>query len=482
MKKPHIAVIAAIFLVMYFGLMSVVNIFNLRRTSTLSIMDPNFHSRDLMLVEEKGQETGDFRHPYYKALQRVVLLDHRSVGEAVDVLVAMLGNWRSLSEEEQTFCRKTLNRVVRGLSRRQFDRILDAWRVSCEDVAFFLDALKKKPEFYKQLAGRLVKNNEEVKLRTGLMANFEIYWMDRVNQITRQMAGSSSTFRDWRNLCHVLKRNVRGYYRLTEEHGLLDQRYSLLLKRIHLNTLDRLLRTDDWGDSPTLSRAVEETVETYLDDFSTPSEVGALGKFLKRANFFENESLWVFCVREKLQFAAGHYPQVIRDCEDLLGSRDACPPDEVRECIDLMLLLTDAHIASHLLSSAIPVLNDAERMEPGRMDVGWRMFQVHRIIGVGDQLASIMKQRFQTIENSQTLEIYSPVQKKSVFVLDRQELELRLAGGLLAGMTNPRLIQVVMDGCVVSEIALSELNNQSTLSLPLNCPRFSRHDVVVTVM
>lgn len=482
MKKPHIAVIAAIFLVMYFGLMSVVNIFNLRRPSTLSILDPNFHSGDLMLVEEKGQETGDFRHPYFKALRRVVMLDHHSVGDAVDVLVAMLRNWRSLNKEEQVFCRKTLNRVVRGLSRRQFDQILDAWRASCEDVAFFLDALKKKPEFYKQLAGRLVRSNEELKMRTGLMANFEIYWMDRVNQITRQLAGPTSTYREWRNLGCLLKRGVRGYYRLTEEHGLLDQRYSLLLKRIYLNTLDCLLRLDDWEDSPILSKAVEDTISTYLDDFSAPNEVGALGKFLQRADFFENESLWVFSIRERLQFAAGHYPQVIRNCEELLGSREACPPEEVRECIDLMLLLSDAHIASHLLSSAIPVLSDAERMEPGRMDVGWRMFQVHRIIGVGDQLASIMKQRFQTIENSQILEIYSPVQKKSVFVLDRQELELRLASGLLARMTNPRLIQVVMDGCVVSEIALSELDRQSTLSLPLNCPRFSRHDVVVTVM
>ncbi len=449
----------------------------------MNILEPRLHAMEMETLGTDEEGILDFRHPYYRSLKRLVMLDKGRVAETVELLEVMLRNWPDLDKEEQAFCKGQLNRVIRSINRLQFAGILDAWSASCTDVSFFPKALKKNPAFYRDLADRLVNNAEELKMRINLMANFEIYWLERVNRAVDLLSSQQSSYWQWQNLRQLLKRGVRGYYRLSENStGLHDERFSHLLKRIYLNTLDRLLDNPGWGDSPSLSNEVKCAVSDYLDDFDSPEHVSELEKFLQRAKFFDQEYLWVFRIKEHIQFAAGNYAKVIRDCEAKLGEAKSCPPEEGQECIRLMLLLTDAHIAAHLLSSAIPVLSRAEEMGPDRMDVGWRMFQVHQIIGVGKELAALMSERFHEIENSRVLEISLPAMSQDVYLLDRQELELRISHQMLSRMRSPGIIQVMMDGCVVTEIAISDCGNRTSLSIPLKCPGSSHHHVAVSVM
>jgi hypothetical protein len=471
MKKPHFALLSAILLVMYFGLVLVTEFFDLRRNNALNVLDPYLY----------GKTTQDLQQRY-RNLKRRVILDKGRVEDSVAVLEFSLRHWQSLDKNDREFCRKTLNRMIRSINRRQFERILDAWQASCNDITLFPEALKKNPVYYRHLADRLINTEDEIKLRNNLMTNFEIFWLESVNRVAQQLSLQSSTYSQWKNLRSQLKRGIQGYFRLSEKSGLLDERYSHLLKRIHLSILGSLLDTPGWIEEPGLSNEVNGAIAAYLNDFGKPEDAGELRKFLQRAKFFQLEPLWVFRVQEQIQLAAGHYPQVIRDCEALLEKPGVCPTEEVKECIQLMLLLTDAHIASHLLSSAIPVLAEAEKMEPGRLDVGWRLFQVHRIIGIEDTLLAAMQQRFQQIAHSHVLEVSSPVQRQAVFILDRQELELRISSRLASQVVNPHMIQVMIDGCVVSEIPLSGLHDRTSIPLPLECRRFSRHNVVVTVM
>ena len=471
MKKSHFALVSAIFLVMYFGLVLVTETFGLRRNNVMSVLDPHL----------SGQTTQDLQQGY-KNLKRRVMLDKGRVEDSVTVLEFILRHWQSLDKKDREFGRQTLNRMIRSMNRRQFERILDAWRASCNDITLFPEALKKNPVFYRHLADRLIDTEDEIKLRINLMTNFEIFWIESVNRAVQQLSMQSSTYSQWKNLRSQLKRGIRGYFRLSERSGLLEERFSLLLKRIHFRILGSLLETPGWIEDPGLSGEVKGAIAAYLNDFKEPEDAGQLRKFLQRAAFFQLDPPWVFRVQKQIQMAAGLYPQVIRDCETFLEKQGSCPTEEVQERILLMLLLTDAHIASHLLSSAIPVLEEAEKMEPGRLDVGWRLFQVHRIIGVEETLLAVMRQRFQQIAYSHVLEVSSPVQRQEVFILDRQELELRISSRLASQVVNPRMIQVMMDGSVVSEIPLSNLGNRTSIPLALECRRFSRHNVVVTVM
>jgi len=107
---------------------------------------------------------------------------------------------------------------------------------------------------------------------------------------------------------------------------------------------------------------------------------------------------------------------------------------------------------------------------------------VHQIIGVGKELAALMSERFHEIENSRVLEISLPAMSQDVYLLDRQELELRISHQMLSRMRSPGIIQVMMDGCVVTEIAISDCGNRTSLSIPLKCPGSSHHHVAVSVM
>ncbi len=116
----------------------------------------------------------------------------------------------------------------------------------------------------------------------------------------------------------------------------------------------------------------------YLREFGSARDTELLDESLQQKNFFNSNDMKVFYLKQLINFKTGQISKMISDTESFRRSVTFLKEGQDKDLLKLLSLLTDAYIASRLLTKAMDVLKDIEKISPGLMSTYWRLLKWSR--------------------------------------------------------------------------------------------------------
>jgi len=186
-----------------------------------------------------------------------------------------------------------------------------------------------------------------------------------------------------------------------------------------------------------------------------------------------------------IKFKSGQYDTLISETENLRKSVSYVKKEHLEDYSDILLLLTDAYIASDLLFQALGVLKEIEITAANLAEVYWRRMRIEEVIGPEkekDEEASEQKNRqYELIRSSRQVELNSPALEKTLYLIDNNTIEIQLSDSLQNRIKTFRLLQVFINGRLFYEAYPGQLIFPIKISLPIR-EKYSRYTLGIKML
>lgn len=395
-----------------------------------------------------------------------------------------LEHWRKLNNQDRRLAGKQLRKIIARLPHHTFEEILKRWEVNCRDIDIFEsdNILAEAPRFYKTVADSLARLQTHEAIRRVYMLNHEIYSLNDVRGDFRKLKPNSPGLMKNLQALHArLHQDITGYHKLTPGSQFKSGNYQDISQRINFHILHQFFAHNDWKSNPDkrleLIRFVEHTIGELPGD-----ALPEFQHFLEEQDFWQINLLHVHYLRNWIEFKIRDYPAVIRNVENLkLTVISAQTPEEEKEQAHrLMLLLTDAYIASRLYTRAAALISEIETIFPENQDLWVRYIRVQQIMGEDkDKKAALdLQKRMQLLRNSTHITLKNPQQETTIYLLDDNTLEISCSGPLTAKLKRFHLFQVSVNGEIRFEKYINDLRFPVSVKItPFQ--QFSPHQVTI---
>jgi len=213
-------------------------------------------------------------------------------------------------------------------------------------------------------------------------------------------------------------------------------------------------------------------------------ELTIFDDFLTKKKYFKLEDLRVSYLKQLIRFKSGQYDSVILDTEKLLDSISYVKKERMKDYNDILLLRTDAYIASRLLTRAMSVLKEVEKNDSNMADIYWRKMQIERIIGpeVGGEMDKQKEQLYELIRNSSQVELDSLSKERTLYLIDNnKQVEIQFNPSIKEKIKSSHLLQVFIDGKLFHEAYLSKLELPVKLNIPTE-ETYSKHTIKIKIL
>ncbi|NIM17648.1 MAG: hypothetical protein GTO45_37255 [Candidatus Aminicenantes bacterium] len=408
---------------------------------------------------------------------------------SMDVMKLLLSLWPLLREEDKTFCTDLLNRSLKRLAPGDFNSLLETWGLYSQDVNFFKDALKKRPEFYLAAAQKMLQLNIHLEKRQEFLSNLAACRLSDLQNLYRRYLDKPQPDLPERLkqlFSRLMTQPYIDYHLLKPGNKFNQKDYYKFKKRLNLHILELLFSKKDWQKDLQQRAELRTFIHSYIDDLSSPEELNDFSDFLEREKYFAfSEAVFgVFYIEQLLKFKSGQYDTVISKTEDLRKS--VYVKTEDREVYsDILLLLTDAYISSDLLIQALEVLKKIEITASNLTEIYWRKMRIEDVIGPEDEkdekITEQKSRQYELIRSSRWIELSSHSMEKTVYLIDNNSVEIQLSDSLKRSIKSFHLFQVFINGRLFYEAYPGQLTFPIKISLPVK-EKYSRFTLNIKIL
>ncbi len=417
--------------------------------------------------------------PYFdrglRAFKRAALIrGNKNANIATDTLVLLLSQWPLLSDDDKTFCRDLLENSIQLLQGKNFDSILEVWRLYCRDIEFFNGILKKNPAYYLTIARELNRMSANLEMRQDFLSAYEVQrldWLKTTYQKYRQE--SIDLLARLKNLC--ANTNIEGYYRLAKKTDFNEKDYLDFKKELNLHIIQLLFDQPEWQADTKKRQEIERYIFDYFNDSPSRKEVEHLYELLNKNDFFSQllnfstSHLLSFYIKQLVHFKLGNYDNVIEDIEKLRQSVAFVQEEHMKDYTDILLLLSDAYVENKLLTLAMSLLEEIEKVSPGLLETYWRMKKIELIIGANKEdegeETKVWAEKYEEVMGSRFIELRSLPTRKTVYLVDSHDIVIRIHDQLKAKLEPGNLFQVFINGKIYYEAYISQLKEEGSVEV-----------------
>lgn len=427
--------------------------------------------------------------PYFnrgvRAFKRAALIrGNKNTNISTDTLILLLSQWPLLNNEDKIFCLDLLENSIQLLQGKNFDSILEVWRLYCRDIEFFKGILKKNPAYYLTIAKELNRMGINLEMRHNFLSAYEVQrldWLKTTYQKDREEP--IDLLKRLKNL--YTNSNIEGYYRLTENAGFKEKDYLDFKKELNLHIIQLLFDQQGWQTDTKKRQEIERYIFDYFNDSPSRKEVERLHEILNKNDFFSQlinlstSHLLNFYIKQQVYLKLGNYKKVIEDIEKLRHSVAFVQKEYLDDYTNILLLLSDAYVKNKLLTMAMFLLEEIEKISPGLMETCWRMKKIELIIGTNNdrEEEKVWAEKYRDVLNSRFIELHSLQTRKTVYLVDSHDIVFRIDDQLKRKLEPGNLFQVFINGKIYFETYISQLKKEGSVevkfeSSPAKCEVF----------
>lgn len=420
--------------------------------------------------------------PYFdrglRAFKRAALIrGNKNSNIAADTLILMLSQWPLLNDQDKTFCRDLLENSIQLLPGKDFDSILEVWRLYCLDVDFFKGILKKNPEYYLTIARELNRMGTNLAMRQEFLSAYEVQrlkWLKATYQQYQEK--STDLLARLKNLYGNFK--IEGYYRLAKNTGFDEKDYLDFKKKLEFHIIQLLFDQPRWQTDSKKRQEIEKYIFDYFSDSPSRKEVERLYELLNKNDFFaqllnsSTANLLVFYIKQLVHFKLGNYNNVIEDIEKLRQSVAFVQKEHMKDYTNILLLLSDAYVENKLLTLGMSILEEIEKVSPGLLETYWRMKKIEAIIGTNNsgegeerEEEKLRAEKYRAVMDSRFIELLSLPSRKTVYLVDSHDIVIHIDDQLKAKLEPGNLLQVFIDGKIYYEAYVSQLKEEDSVEV-----------------
>ncbi len=417
--------------------------------------------------------------PYFdrgvRTFKRAALLrGNKNSNISTDTLILLLSQWPLLNDEDKTFCRDLLENSIQLLPGKNFDSILEVWRLYCRDIDFFKGILEKNPAYYLTIAQELNRMGINLEMRQEFLSAYEVQRLDWLKTTYRQYREESIDLLP--RLKNLYKNsNIEGYYRLAKNTDFNEKDYLAFKKELDLHIIQLLFDQPEWQTDTRKRQEMERYIFDYFSESPTRKEVEHLYELLNKNDFFSQlldfstSQLRNFYIKQLVHFKLGDYNKVIEDIERLRQSVAFVQKEHMKDYTDILLLLSDAYVKNKLLTLAMSILEEIEKVSPGLLETYWRMKTIETIIGTdnegeGEDVEG-RAEKYRAVMDSRFIELLSLPTRKTVYLVDSHDIVIRIGEELKAKLKPGNLFQVYIDGKIYYEAYISQIKEGGSVEV-----------------
>jgi len=411
-----------------------------------------------------------------EAFKRAARIRGHNTRLSMDVMNLLLSMWPFLREEDKTFCTGLLDKALKKLKPENFDSLLETWGLYSMDVNFFKDVLKKRPEFYRAAAEKMLRQNIHLEARQEFLSGFAA---DKLSRFLRQYQAYVTEPQP--RLLQRLKQLFRHlttepsfhYYLLKPGKKFNRKNYFEFKKRLNLHILQLLFSQEGWQKDLKLRSELRTFILSYINDISSIDQLESFYEFLVQKKYFDlsASALRIFYIDQLMKFKSAQYDTVISETENLRKSLSYVKKEHLEDYSNILLLLTDVYISSDLLFQALEVVNEIEISDANLTDVYWRKMQIEDVIGPEEEkdekITEQENRQYELIRGSRQIELNSPSIEKTVYLIDKNSIEIQLSDTLKNKIGTFRLLQVFINGRLLYEAYPGQLTFPIEIPLPI---------------
>jgi hypothetical protein len=425
-----------------------------------------------------------------EAFKRAASIRPHNTRLSSDVINLLLSMWPFLRDEDKSFCTGLLDKSLKKLIPGDFDSLLATWGLYSKDVNFFKDVLKKRPEFYRAAAQKMLDLDIHLEARQEFLSSLAAYKLSeylRLYQAYTSKPSPQLTEQLKQLFRHLTTEPSMHYYLLKPGNKFNQKNYFEFKRRLNLHILRLLFSNEGWQQDLQQRSELRTFILSYIDDLSSLEQMYTFYDFLVRNKYFDlsDSVLSIFYINQLLKFKSGQYDTVISETENLRKSVSYVKKEHLDDYSDILLLLTDAYISSDLLFQALAVLKEIEITDSSITEVYWRKMRVEDVIGPEkekDEKTSEEKSRqYELIRSSRQVELDSPALEKTVYLIDNNTIEIQLSDSLQSRINAFRLLQVFINGQLFYEAYPSQLTFPIEVSLPIK-EKYSRYTLGIRML
>jgi hypothetical protein len=424
------------------------------------------------------------------SLKRAAQIRGSHIEVSMDTMKVLLSMWPFLQKEDKTFCGELLKKSIKKMKKEDFNSLLEIWSLYSRDVDFFKDALKKEPRYYLAAAEKLLHLEMDMKTRHDFLSKYAAYLLAKIqNQYHTYLEEDPvDLLEKLKKLANNLNRQttIASYYLINQDKKWKQKNYVELIKDLNLNILKLLFAKKEWQKESRQRSEINTFIHSFIKDLSTIDELTTFNDFLIKKKYLDlhRQDLRVFYIKQLIQFKSGQYDSVILDTEKLLDSISYIKKERMKDYNDILLLRTDAYIASRLLTRAMSVLKEVEKNDSNRNEVYWREMQIERVIGADaeEEMDKQKERQYEFIRNSSRIELNSLAVERALYLIDNnKQVEIQFNPSIKEKIKSSHLLQVFIDGKLFHEAYLSKLELPVKLNIPTE-ETYSKHTIKIKII
>jgi hypothetical protein len=140
----------------------------------------------------------------------------------------------------------------------------------------------------------------------------------------------------------------------------------------------------------------------------------------------------------------------------------------MKDYTDILLLLSAAYVENKLLTLAMSLLEEIEKVTPGLLETYWRMKKIELIIGANNEREEeekVWAEKYRDVMESRFIELPSLPTRKTVYLVDSHDIVIRIGDQLKAKMKPGNLFQVFIDGKIYYEAYISQIKEEGKVEV-----------------
>ncbi len=393
----------------------------------------------------------------------------------INTMKVLLSLWPHLTEQDKNFCSELLKRSIRKIRKENFDSLLEIWGLYVRDIGFFKDLLKQNPQYYQNVAEKLLQIEIDMPKRHYFLAKYAEYLIENIQKQYRLYLSKppADLLHRTKLLFDSLNGETVSYYILDPNNKLNQKTYFELKKRLNLNILELLFSKTGWEKDHQQLSEIESFILSYIKDAATIDDLTTLNDLLTKVKYFNLSNLKVFYIGQLIKYKSSQYDTVILETENLRKSITYITKENMADYTEILLLLSDAYISSRLLIRAGEVLAEIEKDDTNLTEIYWRTLQVEQVVGdMGDdggkdgQKQKEKEQQYELIKNSSQILLASTPLKKTVYLIDSDVIEIQFSDWLKQRRKDFHLLQISRGGRIFYEAYLSNLKLPARIKIP----------------
>jgi len=424
------------------------------------------------------------------ALKRAAQIRGSNIGVSMDTMKVLLSMWPFLQKEDKTFCGDLLRKSIKKIKKEDINSLLEIWLLYSKDVDFFKEALKKEPRYYLVAAEKLLHLEMDMEARHDFLSKYASYILAKIqNQYHTYLEEHPvDLLEKLKTLVNHLNRQtpIASYYFRNQNNKLKQKTYFELRKNLNLDILKLLFAKKEWQKESRQRSEINTFIHSYIKDLSTMDDLTNFNDFLIKKEYFDlqYQDLRVFYIKQLIQFKSGQYDTVILDTENLKKTISYVTKEHMKDYNDILLLRTDAYIASRLLTRAMGVLKEVEKNDSNKTEIYWREMQIERVIGADaeEEMDKQKEQQYELIRNSSQIELNALSVERTLYLIDNnKQVEIQFNPSIKEKIKSLHLLQVFIDGKLFYEAYLSKLKLPVFIDIPTE-ETYSKHNIKIKII